>query len=391
MVISLGASMALSGCALPARSPALTIAETMNAHLMGIPNARFMLSQTTDLIHEFAESDKRELDARHRQGLQGSLPPDAFLAISGGGDDGAFGAGVLVGWTAHGDRPTFKAVTGVSTGALTAPFAFLGPDYDNQLKAAYTTVRAQNIYRPRGFLAALTSDATSDATPLYDLVAQNVDDRMVSRIAEEYLKGRLLLIMTTNLDAGQPCIWNIGAIAASGQPGARELIIKILVASAAIPVAFPPVMFDINVDGQLHQEMHVDGGVVAQSFLYPPSIDIREAVGAVGGADRKRDAYIIRNGRLQVEPTTVTRRTLAIAHRAVSLMIANSGVNDMYRIYLTTTRDHVGYHLLYIPETFSTPYKGPFNLTYMSNLFQFGFEEGDAGDEWQSKPPGWAR
>jgi predicted patatin/cPLA2 family phospholipase len=380
----------LCGCALPARSPALTVTESINARLVGIPNARFLLSQKDDLTREFVESDQREIDARRREGLQGPLPPDAVLAISGGGDDGAYAAGLLVGWTAHGDRPTFKAVTGVSTGAMIAPFAFLGPEYDEQLKAAYTTINAQNVFKPRGLLSALTNDAASDTTPLHDMVVKYLDDRMVGRIAEEYLKGRLLLIMTTNLDAGQPCIWNIGAIAASGQPGARALISKILMASAAIPVAFPPVMFDIDVDGQHHQEMHVDGGVISQSFLYPPSIDIREAVGVAGAANRQRDAYIIRNGRLLPDAASVNRKTLSIAGRAVSLMIASSGVNDMYRIYLTTTRDHIGFHLAYIPGEFSEPYKGPFDQAYMSKLFEFAFEEGDTGHEWQSKPPGLA-
>jgi predicted patatin/cPLA2 family phospholipase len=391
ILIVLVTNVALTGCALPGRLPALSAKESIDAHPLGIPNARFMLSQEDALSQEFADSDRRETDARRRQGLQGPLPPDAVLAISGGGDDGAFGAGLLAGWTTHGDRPIFKAVTGVSTGALTAPFAFLGPQYDDALKAAYTRTSAQMVFKPRGLLAALTNDATSDSTPLYAMVSQYLDERMVKQIAAEYLKGRLLLIMTTDLDAGQPCVWNIGAIAASGQPGARDLILKVLVASAAVPVAFPPVMFDVDVDGQHRQEMHVDGGVVDQSFLYPPSIDIRQATNAAGAADRQRDAYIIRNGRLTSDLVSVHRRTLSIARRAVSLMITMSGVNDMYRIYLTTTRDHVGYHLAYIPPEFDQPYKGPFNSLYMSTLFQFGFNEGASGDEWQSRPPGWVQ
>jgi predicted patatin/cPLA2 family phospholipase len=391
MVVSLSASIAVSGCALPGRLPALTVADSINARLLGISNSRFLLSQTEALTREFADSDRREIAARRQEGLHGPLPPGAMLAISGGGDDGAFGAGLLVGWTVHGDRPQFKAVTGVSTGALTAPFAFLGPQYDAQLKAAYTTTNAQKVFKRRGFLAALTSDATSDSAPLYDMVSRYLDDHMVEQIGAEYQKGRLLMIMTTNLDAGQPCIWNVGAIAASGQPGARALIIKILVASAAVPVAFPPVMFDVEVGGQHRQEMHADGGIVDQTFIYPPSIDIREATDEVGAANRMRDAYVIRNGRLIPNSANVRRRTLSIARRAVSLMITTSGTNDMYRIYLTTTRDHVGYHLAYIPPEFNQPYKGPFDRTYMSNLFQFGFAEGIAGGEWQSKPPGLAQ
>jgi hypothetical protein len=212
---------------------------------------------------------------------------------------------------------------------------------------------------------------------------------MVGRIAEEYAKGRLLLIMTTNMDAGEPCIWNIGAIAASGKPQAREMIIRILMASSAIPAMFPPVMIDFDVGGEHRQEMHADGGVFAQAFLYPPGIDIAEGERLSDTQGRQREAYLIRNGRLLGNPTTVTRRTLSIATRAVSLMISSSGINDMFRIYAITSRDHVGYHLAYITDGFDVPYKGPFDQAYMSKLFQFGFEQGRSGKEWQSKPPGW--
>jgi hypothetical protein len=317
------------------------------------------------------------------------LPPAEGLAISGGGDDGAFGAGLLLGWTAHGDRPTFKVVTGVSTGALSAPFAFLGPEYDAELKTVYTETSARKIFIPRGSLAAVFADAMGDTAPLRTMVTTLVDDRMVHRIGEEYEKGRLLLIMSTNLDTGEPCIWNVGAIAASGRPGARRLIIQILMASSAIPGAFPPVLIDLEVDGQHREEMHVDGGVFAQMFLYPPAINVSEAARIAGTADRQRDAYIIRNGRLLAAEADVRRRTLPIATRAVSLMIATSGINDMIRIYSTTARDHVGYHLAYIDSDFAQPYKGPFDQTYMRSLFQYGFERGSAGVEWKNEPPGW--
>jgi hypothetical protein len=390
LAISLSATVALSACASVERFPPLTLAETNKARVLGIPNARFMITQLPELTAEFSLAVQREIDARHAAGLEGPLPPAALLAISGGGDDGAFGAGLLTGWTVHGDRPSFKGVTGVSTGALTAPFAFLGPEYDAQLRQVFTTLSAHDIFTSRGFLAAITDDAMNDTTPLFKTVERLLDDRMLGRIAEEYMKGRLLLIMTTDLDVGLPCVWNIGAIAASGKPGARALITKILLASAAVPAAFPPQLIDIDVDGVHHQEMHVDGGVFAQAFLYPPSIDLQaNARSNAATSSRQRDAYIIRNGRLFSDPANVDRATLPIAGRAVSLMIGASGLNDMFRIYMTTSRDHVGYHLAYIPREFTEPYKGPFDQTYMTKLFQFGYEQGRAGNEWHDKPPGW--
>ena len=156
-------------------------------------------------------------------GRGGTLPTAYVLSLSGGGDNGAFGAGLLVGWTAHGDRPKFKLVTGVSTGALIAPLVFLGPEYDAALTDVYTNIDPSKIYEKRFILAALTEDALSDTTPLYETISRFIDANMIAKIAAEYEKGRLLLIQTTDLDAGRPVQWNIGAIAASGNPRALDL------------------------------------------------------------------------------------------------------------------------------------------------------------------------
>ncbi len=392
LAVAVAVGLLLSACALPSRSPALSVAQSQQTYVLDIPNARFMLpggSVALGLSQEYLAAVQREKATREQAGLDGPLPPAAYLAISGGGDDGAYGAGLLVGWTAHGDRPVFRAVTGVSTGALSAPFAFLGPEYDPQLKAVYTEVTAKRIFNGRGVAAAIFSDAMGDNRPLQELVAGYIDDHLIQRIAEEYRKGRLLLIMSTNLDAGVPCIWNIGAIAASGNPKARELIIKILLASSAIPAAFPPTMFDLQVDGKRGQEMHVDGGVIAQAFLYPPSLDVAGFAKGAGTTDRQREAYIIRNGRIRMDPANVPRRTIKIAARAVSTMITMAGINDMIRIYAATQRDGVGFHVAYISDDFAEPYKGPFDRGYMTKIFQFGFEQGLRGDAWRSEPPYW--
>ncbi len=210
---------------------------------------------------------------------------------------------------------------------------------------------------------------------------------MISRIAEEYSKGRLLLIMTTNLDQGRPVIWDIGAIAASGDPKSREFIVDILMASAAIPGVFPPVMLDVSHGGMNYQEMHVDGGTTAQAFLYPPTFNLNRAAGQ-DRVVRKRVAYIIRNGRLFREESDVQRQTLSVATEAASAMIAANGTNDTFRIYLTTKRDGVDYNLAYIDDDFTEPYKGPFDRDYMNKLFDYGFALGRAGYQWHKAPPG---
>jgi hypothetical protein len=220
---------------------------------------------------------------------------------------------------------------------------------------------------------------------------------MVRRIAEEYKKGRLLFVLTTNLDQARPVIWNIGAIAASGSPRSRDLIIDILLASASMPAIFPPVMIDVSVNGRKYQEMHVDGGTIAQAFLYPPSFSLKQAAALARMSERKfrarrrRIAYIIRNGRLSRPQETVKLQTLAIAKEAISTMIASSGVNDTYRMYLITKRDGVQFNLASIGADFTIPYKGPFNEGYMRALFDYGYQKARAGYPWQKTPPGYAK
>ena len=244
------------------------------------------------------------------------MPAANYLAISGGGDNGAFGAGLLVGWSERGSRPVFKAVTGISTGALSAPFAFLGRDYDLALTNVFTNTDAGDVFDKRPMLAAIADDGMTDTAPLYRLISSYLDDEMVGKIAREYDKGRLLMIATTNLDAGRPVIWNIGAIAKSGHPSAKVAIRRILLASASIPGVFPPVMFDIELEGRKFQEMHGDGGATAQTFLYPPTISIRTLASAI--APRARTAYIIRNGKILEEWKETERKTLSI-HAGISL------------------------------------------------------------------------
>lgn len=387
----LAVGLALGGCATTERLPAVPLSLASSAVPLEIGDARFY----TD------DSDRQRVSALASQAIlrakaagllvdgKGKPRERAFLAISGGGDDGAYGAGLLAGWSARGDRPDFAIVTGVSTGALSAPFVFLGPEYDEQLKSIYTETSAGDVFRPRGFMAAVADDAMADSTPLRNRIAGFLDKRMVQRLAEEYGRGRILLILTTNLDQGRSVIWNIGAIAASGHPRSRDLIVDILLASAAVPGVFPPVMINVTVDGKDYQEMHVDGGAVAQAFLYPSSFSLKAKLKELGVKDFKPVAYIIRNGRLYRPEEKVERQTLKIAQQAISTMTASSGVNDLYRMYLTTKRDGVQFNLAYIEDDFHLAYKGPFDKAYMNALYEHGYQTGIAGYKWHKTPPGY--
>jgi len=382
---------ALPGCAIPERLAAVPRGSTARATVLGLPNERFRAAfpdQIEALEREFAAASDRQ---RAHLGLASGalLPRLDMLAISGGGENGAFGAGLLNGWTRHGDRPVFDLVTGVSTGALTAPFAFLGADWDEELKRVYTAITPERVAVRRWFTAALFNDALADTAPLFEMISEYLTDRMLAAIARGYREGRLLFAASADLDAQTPVIWNLGAIADSGHPRALDTIRRVLLASAAIPGAFPPVMFDVTLDGRPHQEMHVDGGAFVQAFLYPAAVTRarREAI-ARGRRVSPARAFIIRNGRLDSEWAAVERRTVNIAGRAVATMIASSGYQDTVRMYFVTQRDGVDYNLAFIRPDFAQEYTTPFDQAYMRALYDHGFDRAARGYEWTRVPPG---
>lgn len=381
--IIVAAQLLLVGCGSNDRYRAVPSALAGDLTFAQVENARFAGEDVVAMRMEFEQAFARR---RSRAGL---AAPATFLALSAGREDGAFAAGLLVGWSQHGDRPEFQIVTGTSTGALAAPFAFLGPEFDWALEAMYTKTGADEIVDARFLVAAINNDAMMDTEPLARTIAKYFTASVLQRIAEEYGKGRLLLISTTNLDSGKLVIWNIGAIAASENPDRLELVRKIILASAAIPGFFPPVMIDAALKDGRYQEMHVDGGTVSQMFLYPPSLDMAAIVKPFAAKVRPT-AYIIRNGRVSPEPEEVERGTLQIAGRAVTTMIASNAVGELYRIYTTTQRDHIAFNLALIEDDFTVPYKRQFDHDYMSKLFAYGLAKGIAGYTWQTVPPGFS-
>jgi hypothetical protein len=386
LVALLATQIGLSGCATPQRLPAVPSAEmTQTTKVFG--STRFLVSRDSAAFKaEALNSLAKERSWLASQGVKAEqgLPPASLLAVSGGGDNGAYGAGFLKGWTASGSRPEFKVVTGISTGALIAPFAFLGPRYDYVLERVYTATGPNDIFKKRGLRGALFGDAVADTRPLASIIDSYVTPALLGEIAGEYSKGRLLLVGTTNLDSLEPVIWNMTAIAAWKDPSAVALFRKVLLASASIPGAFPPVMIDVNVDGHRYQEMHVDGGTIAQVFAYPPSLSL------AGAPDRKRSLYIIRNAPLDADWESVNRRTISIAARAIASLTRTQGIGDLYRIYAETSRDRVDFNLTFIPSTFDAPHVEQFDTAYMRALFQVGVTAAQAPAPWRKQPPGFS-
>jgi hypothetical protein len=387
--VAVVALMARRSLEIPERLEAVPVELTTRAVVPGIPNARYwVLSDVESFVRDALAARQREEAYLSQTGRAGELPPLELLAISGGGDKGAFGAGLLNGWTASGTRPTFKAVTGVSTGALIAPFAFLGPDYDKVLEEVYTTISPADVARPRSVIAAIDNDGMADNSPLWSLISKHVDEELLAAIAAEHQKGRMLLIGTTDLDARQPVVWNMGNIATSGSSEALQLFRSILLASAAIPGAFPPTLVTVEVDGKRYQEMHVDGGASAQVFLYPPSMT--QVAARMGeGMVRRGRVFVIRNASLEPTWLPVERRTIDIAARAIDSLITTQGFGDLYRIYATTQQDALDFNLAYITEDFVyANKKEQFETAYMRALYDYGFARGRAGFEWHKVPPG---
>ncbi len=312
----------------------------------------------------------------------------SYLSVSGGGSNGAFGAGVLFGWTASGKRPEFTIVTGISTGSLIAPFAFLGPPYDEQLKAAYTEISGEDIYVRKGVFAILGSDSAADNSPLRQLVAKYVTDQMVTDIARENNRGRRLLVGTTNLDAERPVVWDIGAIATSGVPDRKRLIQEILVASASIPGVFPPVNIKVMADGKTYDEMHVDGGTANQAFMFPSTFSLKQSDKKIRpGETVNRTLYVLRNGKVTPEYSTVKPRLASIVGKSISTLIKTQGIGDLYRMYANAQRDGIAFKAIWIPQSFTMKEAKPFDTTYMKALFDLGYDMGLKGIPWESQPP----
>lgn len=313
--------------------------------------------------------------------------PTSMLAVSGGGSNGAFGAGLLTGWTQTGTRPEFDLVTGISTGSLIAPFAFLGPPYDANLRDAYTKISGENILERRGIFSIIGGESVASNDPLRRLVASYVTDQMIDDIIREHAKGRRLLIGTTNIDAERPVIWDIGEIASSNMPGRKELIQDILVASAAIPGVFPPVRIKVVADGQTFDELHVDGGTSNQVFLLPANLTIGPADARLGNK-RKRQLYVIRNAKTTPEYTKVKPVLASVAGKALASLTKTQGIGDLYRMYTQAQREGIDFNLISIPEDFRMKEPTPFDNAYMVALYERGYSIGQGRIPWQKVPPG---
>lgn len=367
--------IALSACTGVRALPAAPVTSYEKAEIPGFSKIRIWGDSVPKDITDQLQLIRNQIAARSR--AERKVPNGGrfdILVLSGGGTDGAFGAGVLNGWTANGGRPEFGLVTGISTGALIAPYAFLGAEYDIEIERFYTNTETDDLLDFTVLDAIRGKNlGVSDPSKLRVLVEKALTPRFLAAIAAEHAKGRRLWVGTTNLDAQRPVTWDIGAIASSGNPGARKLIGEILLASAAIPGAFPPVQIAVEADGKQYSEMHVDGGVTRQLFLYPADLNLSRQPEDRISPLRKGTIWVIRNTKLTPEYDATSPGVIQIASRSISTLLKAAGVADVQVVRAQAARDGWGLRLIAVPRSFRAEERELFDPVYMRALFETGY------------------
>jgi hypothetical protein len=329
--------------------PDFTADDQAAAIIPGVPDARF-----------WADSEKDFLAA---------LPatPGPWLALSTGGGDGAFGAGLLNGWSESGKRPEFSVVTGVSTGSLMAPYAFIGSSQDGGLKRAYTEYNAGDIFED-----TKTPESLVDTWPLKRLIAKEVTPELLAQVAEQHRRGRRLFVATTNLDAQRGVIWNMGAIAVKGDEAALKLFRDVLQASTAIPGLFPPALIDVEVNGKKNQEMHADGGLSAQVYVAPESVLNTSSTTKLPASA----LYLIANNRLTSEFQMTERSLIFVVGHSIAVGVQSMLRINIDRAYAAARRSGVPFYLSYPALSSDQQGKGAFDTEFMKGLFEAGVARG---------------
>jgi predicted acylesterase/phospholipase RssA len=377
-------ALAATGCATVPREPAPP-ALFNGAAPAGFPATVRDLSLDR---HAFAVRFDTVLHGVRWAATDGTLD---ILALSGGGAEGAFGAGALVGFTKSGKRPQFEVVTGVSTGAIIAPYAFLGPEWDAQLIDAFTGGRSQSLSETGvvgGLFHLLAHSSVADEHALADLIDHYITDELVRAVARESGHGRLLWVVTTDLDKEEAVIWDMGAIAAQGGESARRLFRDVIVASASVPGVFPPVLIRVDEGGRQYDEMHVDGGASVPFFIATEIAQtLPQGLDGLNGAN----VYVLVNGQLFATPRTTPIGTVPIVSRAFSSSQKHASRTALMLTAAQARRFGMHFRYSYVPADY--PAKGPldFDTPVMQALFDYGERCAREGKLWLTAEQALAR
>lgn len=364
------AAVALAGCATAPQRIPYTQAEAIVAQPPGYENIRVWLDGDTPNPHEFGPT----------------IPPGeaaTYLALSGGGGNGAYGAGILAGWTKSGTRPKFTAVSGVSTGALIAPFAFLGPEYDGKIESIYTGGDAESLVQTPDVLKVAFGSSLFGHRGLLGLVSRYVDADMVAALAREHAAGRRLYVVTTNIDAKRGVVWNVGAIAASSRPDRIDLIRKVLAASASVPIAFSPELIDVEANGHTFQEMHADGNVTTAVFTLPLQYLSQQRKTRLSGGS----IYILMNKSIRPDFGVVEASTLPIVGASIDTLLTQKTLVDLGTMYSYARAHDVDFNITAIDPAVEEGGVKSFDTAYMRKLYQIGYDTAVPGHFWRKTPP----
>ena len=368
------------------RTPFVQTDVTAMPEIQGFPEVRFW----GDGAPEILERETRELAATNAE-LAVELDGFNVLSISGGADFGAFTAGILKAWTEHGDRPEFILVTGVSTGALIAPFAFLGPEWDDEIYTTYTSVDDEKLVKTRFLINIFEGLSVADPAPVREVLETFITPEFLELIASEHRRGRRLWIGTSNLDARRPVVWDLGRIAMVGTPEARQLFIDAMIASASVPGVFPPVNVTSSLDGETFDELHVDGGLTQNVFSWP-NVRVSDTLDSYPKLARlPRRLFVIVNNKLVSTPTPVDSSLLAIARSSISTLIGWNTQGNVYKIHWQSLVDDVDFNLASIPAEFDATTDALFDPDLMRRLAELGYEMVMEDRLWVDLPPGLVR
>jgi predicted acylesterase/phospholipase RssA len=352
---------------------AYTADQAAAASVPGVPGARIFADASVETIAALAANPERKTGGF------------TYLALSGGGGDGAYGAGVLNGWSANGTRPEFNLVSGVSTGALIAPFAFLGSAYDPYLTEFYTSGVAATLVQEPSLTNVLFGSGLFGDDRLRSLIGRYVTPDLLDAIAAENAKGRRLLVVTTNLDSQRAVIWNMGAIAASDAPNKIELFRDVLAASASVPAVFPPQLIDVAAGTARFQEMHVDGSVVVPVFTLPQSLLLRDRKLRTF---KKAQIYVVINGRLEPDFEVAQNNTLSIVGRSFTTASRARSRATLAATYALARESGIGFNLSYINGAAPTAGAAQgFDTAYMRKLYKDGYDKALSGHLWEHTVP----
>jgi hypothetical protein len=311
-----------------------------------------------------------------------------ILALSGGGANGAFGAGIVNGLHDSGQLKQYTVVTGISAGSLIAPFVFTGGDDIPRLKKVILGINDKMVLGKRNFLNALLKDAFTDGEKLFEFIEEVYTPEMIERIAQQHQEGRRLFIGTSHFDSNDLVIWNVGQIAQSNLPNKARLIHQILAASSSMPGVFPPQFIEVEYQGKKYEELHVDGGMAAQMFFQPGNLEYSKISKALG-LTKPPQVDIIRNGVLKMPYTVVPDKGVALLSRSVASMVVQQSRGDLYRMLYFSEADNLDLSFTYIDDTFvaKKTSKDMFDLDYMIALFKFAYDKAAQGDLWSKEIP----